>query len=379
MKKLTTSLSVLAASMMLIGQAQADLRINGFANFTGGITSSDDTLYGFTDRVSFADQSLFAVQVSGDINDKMTATGQIIARGANDFNADFEWAYISYQATDDTSVSAGRLRMPLFRYSASLDVGYSYHWIAAPQSIYNVPYNNIDGIRVDHSGYTGGWDYNFQAAFGRIDNDFVLAGQPGQLAIDNVIVVNGELGYENWKFRGVYAAGKTNFDLPALDPAFAQLGQISPELSDKLAASDDTGTFVGASIEYDAFSWFVAAEYTAIEIADSFYPDEANYYVTAGIRTGKWTPHITYEKSDLNDGPKFLDEVANFPAPFQLPVTQLLVGIQQPAASEDTTITVGVRYDYDTNIAVKVEATQQTNDITDDDATLLRFAVNYIF
>ena len=107
--------------------AQAEVRINGFANLIGGMTSSEDSLYGYSDSINFSEESLFAIQVSGDINDKMTATGQMVARGENDYDAEFEWAYITYQATDNVSITGGRLRLPLFNYSSSLDVGYSYH------------------------------------------------------------------------------------------------------------------------------------------------------------------------------------------------------------------------------------------------------------
>jgi hypothetical protein len=379
MKKLMTNLSILATSMLVIGNANADVRVNGFANFTAGITASDDALYGFDDRVSFSEQSLFAVQVSGDINDKMTATGQIVARGSEDFDASFDWAYITYAATDNTSVSAGRLRLPLFQYSASLDVAYSYHWVIAPQSIYNVPFNNIDGVRIDHSGYAGDWEYSFQATGGAIDNDFELGGQPGQIAIDNVVVLSGELAYESWKFRGVYGIGKVTFDLPALNPALGQLGQISAELGSTLAAIDDTGTFSGLSIVYDNFNWFVASEFTLLEIEQSYYPKNTSYYVTAGYRAGKWTPFITYEKNDSNNDPKFVEQIGGFPAPFQGPLTQLVVGIQQGVASEDSTLSVGIRYDFDTNVALKADISKNTNDINDDENTLMRFAINYVF
>jgi hypothetical protein len=379
MKKLMSNFSILAASMMVIGHADAEVRVNGFANLTAGISASGDTLYGFTDRISFSEQSLFAIQVSGDINEKMTATGQIVARGSEDFEAGFEWAYITYAATESTNVSAGRLRMPLFQYSASLDVAYSYHWVIAPQAVYNVAFNNIDGVRIDHSGYSGDWEYTFQAALGQINNDFILAEQPGNLNIDNVYVLNGELGYESWKFRGVYGAGKVTFDIPAINPALGQLGQISAELGDTLAAIDDTGTFAGASISYDNFNWFVAGEYTVVEIKDSFFPKETNYYVTAGFRTGKWTPFVTYEKSDLNNDPKFVDQIGAFPAPFQGPLTQLVVGIQQGVVAEDSTLSLGVRYDLDTGVALKADITKNTDDLEDVDNTLMRFAINYVF
>lgn len=377
MKKII-GMTLIAASISSV--AHAEVRINGFANLVGGITSSDDSLYGYDDTFSFSEESLFAIQVSGDINERMTATGQLVSRGENDYDVDFEWAYLTFEATDNTSISAGRLRMPLFRYSASLDVGYSYHWVVAPSSVYDVPFNNIDGVRVDYSGYSDDLEYVLQFTGGKVDSDFTLAGQAADLEINNVMVATAELTYFNWKWRGVAARGEVTFDIPALDPAFAQLGQIDTGLRDLLAAEEDSGIFYGMSIEYDAFDWFIGAELTGIEIQDSFYPDETNYYVTAGLRSGKWTPFITYEKSDLNDGPKFLEQLAGFPAQLQVPLTQLVVGIQQPAFSENSTASLGVRYDYDTNVALKADVSKFSDDLDDsNDATLVRFAVNYVF
>lgn len=371
------SLSVL--SLTVVSAANADMRINGFANFTGGITASDDSLYGFDDTLDFTNQSLFGIQLSGDVTSDITATGQLVARGSDDFSGSFEWAYLTYSATENTSISAGRLRMPLFRYSASLDVGYSYHWVLAPQSVYNVPFNNIDGIRIDHTGYAGDWEYGFQVATGQVKNDFTLAGEAGNINIDNIILATADLGYENWKFRGVYATGKVTFDLPSLQPTLDQLGQISADLSGLLAANEDSGVFYGGSIEYDAFDWFISGEYTGVEIEDSFYPKEVSYYVTAGFRTGKWTPFATYEKSDLNRDPKFVSGIANLPEPFQLPATMIVVGVQQSVVSENSTVSLGVRYDFDTNIAITGDISKNTNDISDDEDTLLRVAVSYVF
>jgi hypothetical protein len=310
----------------------------------------------------------------------MTETGQLVSRGSDDYDVDFEWAYITFDATDSTSISAGRLRMPLFRYSASLDVGYSYHWVVAPSSVYDVPFNNIDGIRADYSGYSGDLEYVFQLTAGKIESDFTLGGQPAELEVNSVLVGTAEFTYLNWKLRAVGARGTTTFDIPALEPALAQLGQIDPGLQNLLAAEDDSGIFYGVRLEYDAFDWFIGAEFTGVEIEDSFYPDESNMYVTAGIRNGKWTPYISYEMSDLNDGFKFLDRVGGYPEPFQVPLTQLLVGIQQPAVSENDTASIGVRYDYDTNVAFKADVTKYSDDLDDtNDATLVRFAVNYVF
>ncbi len=370
------------AIIMMIAVSEnvsSEVKINGFANFIGGITSSDDTLYGYDDNISFSPESLFAVQLSSQINDKMTATAQLVSRGSEDYSVDFEWAYLSYQATDNIRLSAGRVRMPIFRYSDSLDVGYSYHWVVAPANVYDVPYNNIDGIKFDYSGYSGDLEYIFQLTGGKINSDFSLGGAQGNMVVNSVIVSALDLTYLNWNVRGVAARGSVTFDFPALAPFFGQLDQIDPTFTNLLAAEDDTGEFYGISIEYDAFSWFIGAEMTSVLIEDSFYPDELNYYVTAGMRLNKCTPFITYEKADLNDGPKFLDRISAYPVEAQGPLSQLVPGIQSPAIRESNTTSIGVRYDLDTNIALKADISMFKDDISDDDATALRFAVNYIF
>lgn len=376
MKKTILALTILAAC----GTAHADVRINGFANLIAGKTSSDDMLYGYDEDISLSPESLFAVQLSGDVNDKMTATGQLVARGSDDYDVDFEWAYFSYAATDNLSVSAGRLRLPLFRYSASLDVGYSYHWVVAPDSVYGVPFNNIDGVRIDYSGYTGDWEYVVQLMAGTVENDVTVSGAPASLDIKNTLGTSIELSYSNWKFRGSLLRGDVTLESDALTPAIGQLSQISQALSSLLAVDDDTGVFAGVGIEYDNFNWFIASEYTLVTIDDSFYPDEKNYYVTAGARFGKWTPFVTYESADLNDDVKFLSRLGSLPAELRGPAGQLIGGIQQAVMSESKTVSAGVRYDFDTNVAIKADINRRTDEIYENnDATLVRVGVNYIF
>ncbi|MBT0587352.1 porin [Alteromonas oceanisediminis] len=373
MKKVLT-ISTLALAMSTA--ANADVRINGFANLIGGITSSDDTLYGYDDNIGFGEESLFAIQVSGDINDRMTATGQLVARGSDDYEVDFEWAYLTYQVTDKVSISAGRLRLPLFRYSASLDVGYSYHWVNAPRAVYDVPFNNLDGVRVDYNTFVGDWEINLQAGAGTYENE--IAG--GKLEGSNTLVFSAEATYEWFKVRGVYGRSNATLEIPDLAPAFAQMQQVSPELAGFLSLNDDSGTFLGLGVEVDQFDWFVSAEITSIETEESFSPKDVAYYVTAGARINKWTPTLTYESLDGNNDIKGLDIVAGLPAQLQPAGAALAAGVQLPFMEEYDVITAGVRYDYDTNVAFKADVSKYTDDIDEsNDATLVRVAVNYVF
>lgn len=373
MKKLSKTFLLLSA----VGfGAHAEVRINGFANLVGGITSSDDTLYGYEDDISFNAESLFALQVSGDINDKMTATGQIVARGENDYDADFEWAYLTYNATDHVSISAGRLRLPLFKYSASKDVGYSYHWVNAPRAVYDVPFNNLDGFRVDYANYAGDWEYNLQLSAGTFSGDTSLGGVEG----NNVLVATGEIQRDWFKARVVAGRGKSTLHAPSIDNVTNALAAISPELADDLSLTDDTGVFLGLGLDADFADWFIGGEYTSIDTEESFSPEDKAFYVTAGLRLDAFTPSLTYEKLDGRGDIRFLDKVAALPAPFQPAATAAVVGLQQVAFDEYEVITLGLRYDWDTNVAFKADISRYTNDINPAaDASLLRVAVNYVF
>jgi hypothetical protein len=103
-------------------------------------------------------------------------------------------------------------------------------------------------------------------------------------------------------------------------------------------------------------------------------------YVTAGYRIGKFTPSITWQERDGDNDIKFLEEIARLPAPVQQAVAPLAVGLQVSNAELWSTLTLGLRYDMSSQIALKAELIDYTDDITSSqDANLIRFAVNYVF
>lgn len=379
MKKTFAAVSIVMACYS--GFSYAEVRINGFANIVAGKSSSGDSLYGFTDDVSFSEQSLFAIQISGNVNDKLTATAQVLARGENDYSANFEWAYMTYQATDNLSVSAGRLRLPLFRYSASLDVGYSYHWITAPNAVYSVPFNNLDGVRVDYANYVGDFEYNLQFAAGTFQNSLIIGELPSEIEGKNVWLSTFEGQYNSFKARGVIGHGSVSITNPTLEQAFGGLAQISAGLSDDVAFNEDSSLFYGVGLEYDNFTWFVSGEYTVVEAEETFLPKQISYYLSAGIRLGAFTPSITFERSDALEDFKFVDQIGSLPAPFRPTATQIVLGTQIAQQLDEETLTLGVRYDLDTNVALKLDISKQTDDLkpANRNASIVRFAVNYVF
>ena len=370
--------------------ASANIRINGFGNLVGGINSDEIEFLGYSDDIDFSQDSLFGLQVSGDINDKMTATAQILSRGANDYSADFEWAYLSYKANENLTLTAGRFRLPLFNYSASLDVGYSQHWVSAPSTVYNVPFNNIDGFKVDYSGELGSFDSLASVSVGQFKGETLGTDITGK----NTVLASYELSTMTWRLRGVYGFTDTTLNLlNSTDVSTRMAGEAIEgiaavgfaDLADNLRVDDDSGEFLGLSVSYDNFDYFASAEFTSIRLDDTFANDDDAFYVTAGVRLDKWTPSLTYEAFDSSGDVKYGDQItalvtSELPNEVKSALAGLATGIQLQQNSEYSIMTATLRYDYDANIAIKGEVSRLSDDLnSDNDSTLFRVGVNYVF
>jgi hypothetical protein len=386
MKKLLTIAALTASTFT----AQADIRINGFANFTAGKTSSGDTQAGYDDTVDFSNGSLFGMQFSSDVNQKMTATAQIIARGENDYKAEFEWAYITYQASDNLSVTAGLFRLPLFNYSASKDIGYSYHWVSAPSTVYDVPFNNMSGVMFDYETMLGDWDTIATLALGEYKGEFSGADNVGE----NTVLLSYEASLDEWMLRAVTGRTSATIDLlQSTDASIVGIGQGIQamnalgfnELVSNLSFDGDTGEFFGLSASYDNFDYFISAEATTTIVTNSFSNDTDAYYITAGARYGKWTPSITYERLKKSDEVKYQDQInaiglSPLPAEVAAQFIGLATGLQLSELSDYNIVTLSTRYDYDTNIAIKAELSILNDDIDpSSDSNLFRVGLSYIF
>ena len=106
-------LALLSLAGLFAAPTFAEIQINGFANLIGGMTLDDDeAVYGYDSDFTFNPASVFGLQVRGDVSDKLSATAQLVGRGSEDYDASFEWAYMTYALSSNSSISAGRVRLP---------------------------------------------------------------------------------------------------------------------------------------------------------------------------------------------------------------------------------------------------------------------------
>ncbi|HBX38191.1 MAG TPA: hypothetical protein DEG76_13265 [Pseudohongiella sp.] len=366
--------------------AFADVTINGFASINAGATTdSNDRLYGYDNNIELKNESLFAIQLQSDLGDKLSVTGQLLGRGADDFDVDFEWAFLSYELNDQTRISAGRLRTPFFKYSDFLDVGYAYDWIRPPQSVYGLGFANIEGVSVYRTGQLGDLDSSLQFVLGNYDSETEFSGTEIEAQIDSIVGATWELSSGALSGRVAYLVGETSFATAPVQLApgvtlgglFGTLEQfgLSALVSD-LAIQEDDSSFLGFGLTYDSADWIIVSEFTNIKVDNSFIAEQDSYYLSVGRRFGSLTPYVSYEKDDnAAQTDAYAGYQSTLPAQLFAPV-KALVDSQE---ADNDTWNVGFRYDFHPSAAFKAQFTDQDNQLTGDRRSLISVGIDLVF
>lgn len=341
--KIKQLLTLSAVGLCSMPTGASEVVWSGFLSAVAGKTLDSDTTYnaGFTgynggaykNDLSFNPESTIGLQAQIPINSKLRATVQFIGRAGDDNNVKAEWAYLTYELSDEFSVNAGRLRLPLYYYSDFLDVGKAYHWIRPPAELYSGP-SGLNGISLSYSKYVGDYEITGQYWFGS-DNVEVESGPFNRLDLYNNQGLNLMVAKDWWKVRGVYS--KTDYQLE----------------SDTTASPPAAGlTFWGLAFLADYDSVFFRSEYTGLKLdegADYTY----SWYASTGYSIGAWTPHVTYTETD--------EQITN-------------------GVPESTTMTFGLNWEANTNTVLKIEYLErEPEDNAIDTIKLISAGVDLVF
>jgi len=369
----------------------ADTRINGFASVVAGVTTDEDTsMFGYNDNISFKPESLFALQIASDLGDGLSATAQIMSRGSNDYAAEFEWAYLSYEISDSTQINAGKLRIPFYRYSDFLDVGYAYTWARPPQAVYSLVFSTFDGLSIVNNHTLGNWDSSIQVIYGSYDGSVDLVSDEDPATLNNMMGINWTLTYDWFTARAIYAQAETSISFEnnedpdrLLNNGIDLVGNIFPQVASDLNVDEDIGSFIGLGFAVDYNNLLIEAEFTTVDVEDSIVAKQEQYYVSVGYRIGDFTIYaITEHGEDTNEGdydhssvmPVSLD-IPNYGTVYPQATYQTLIASQEETID---TATIGTRYNFHPSAALKLDIT--STKINDADATnVLSVGVDLVF
>lgn len=396
MKKTLLGLSIAAALVSL--PSFAEVRINGFASIVGGQTlDDDDTLYGYDNDFNMEQESKFALQVSADLQERLSATAQVIARGENDFDAEFEWAYLTYEISDNSQLSAGKMRIPFYRYSDFLDVGYAYRWVRPPQSVYNLSFTTYEGLSYLHNSTLGDWDSALQLMYGAVNDDIVAVTNNDAAELNDTLGVNWTLSRDWFTARVAYFMSEASIDVSNSAQLTSLLNGLDgyglSEQRQDLEIEEDDAYFAAIGFGVDYNNFLFDAEYTQFEVEDSILAKQRQYYASVGYRIDDWTVHFTYENNDdENDS----SELNTIPAQIQTPNGPINVSTNpsDPNApllrdatnfvllsqrAESNTYTLGARYNFHPSAAFKIDVSRFEDDITNTEVDLVSMGVDLVF
>jgi hypothetical protein len=366
------SLVLAIACCLAAPLAQAgDFNFSGFLSVGGGMVDDENgPAYGGYDEEDFTiDNNLLGVQISSDVSDKVTATVQLTARSENDYEVDAEWAYLSWQATENSKIRAGRLRTPFYMYSDFLDVGYAYAWISPPQEVYYLPFNNVNGVDFYTANTLGIFDTTLQAYFGGFDDELDLNndGFAEEAKTRNQMGVAATLGKDWWTLRAAYHKADLWVDVTGVSLGANTIGDFAGILTslgfganaNNLLVEEDSVTFAEVGLNIDTGRFVAAAEYVEFEADDALFSKNKRGYVMGGVRFGEWLVHLTASQSkDEASHPE-----AGIPvAPQTAPLIGALQAVAASQAIERDVITVGTRWDVTSGTALKF----QIDDVDDE-------------
>lgn len=297
-------------------------------------TDNDGVTYNngaITDEARFDNpDSRLGLQFTGSINDYMDATAQLIAkgRGGND-SISTDWAFVSINATSDTQVRTGKLKLSTFLISDYIEVGYAYPWIRPPQEVYSLnPINTLVGADVLYTPTVGNTQLMIQPYVG--SNRASTYVSPALADIVPGLKTGDELGFSVSNMAGINLVA--NFEVMTL-----RLGYLTTEVDQpNFGLEGEDATFASAGLTIDWNNFVTYAEYATRDESpnlEAAFPDQDAYYVTLGYRIGKFLPNVTYANVDYGKD-------------------------ESPLAIRQSSVTAGLRYEFLDGAALKFEVQQ---------------------
>ncbi|CBL45303.1 Hypothetical protein HDN1F_17200 [gamma proteobacterium HdN1] len=315
--------------------------------------------------------------------------------GIDDWKTVADWAYVRYQPRSDFYWQVGRMRVPFFLYSESINVGYSYPWISPPFAVYQIPFWSVDGISLNRSLSFHSVDFEFQLYGGGARTESVAGATAGVvMENDKQFGVIAQATWQNWTSRIALHQASIGFDLGGLrstgSDAGEQLNRLIASLeaagyhqtARQLETEDDKSHLANLALQYDDGRFLMTAEGSFFTTHNETpVSDIKNYYLMAGYRDGNFQYFLTH--SHFNTSPPKISGELPPDSPFYAAVSAVTrVFRPQPTRAW----AAGVRWDFAEKMAYKFEAIYFPDlravhpiEVRDDDVLLVRMGVQTIF
>ncbi|MCF6211377.1 MAG: hypothetical protein L3J88_06535 [Gammaproteobacteria bacterium] len=222
--------------------------------------------------------------VTTQVDEHWRFAAQMKAKRDNHNRLVMDWAYATYDHSDQFAINVGEVKFPVGLYNEYVEVGYTYPWIRAPESAYNQDDFGPDLTWISYSGL--GLVYTW--ATDETETNLNFFGGLLDLADGHINqMVGAQVGF-NWA------------DMLRLQLS-ATTGIMEIEEGSRVGMDGDRHTTYTASIGLDMESLVFSTEISTASM-EMDVMDSTSGYVMMGYRFGDFMPHVTWGKWDVKGG-----------------------------------------------------------------------------
>lgn len=370
--------------MLAPSQAWSDWALSGYASIGAGrLQDKNMEFQDYTsDEWNFEGDSVLGLQLNLDLAERLSLTAQVVSRGhhwddTEPFEPELDWLFLSYQLNDHWRTRFGRMRTPLFFYSETIDVGYSYVWARPPTDVYapvTLPFSNFDGADLFYVSTLGDFDMDVQLLTGTMER----SRQGLEIDVEPLVGGNISLHHNDITLRYGLLMMNTSVRIKTFDE-LAQLFQLAGTLIDPVFEeipnefSDQKNWYRHQSL---AMRWSpgnfstTGEAFEIINTEDGYTNDTRGWYLSFQYSFHPVTPYLVAGWHKNRFAASALDLVEEsydvWPEGQTIPFVQQQVDLLDSARSiivreingnsfEQYTWTLGLRYDIHSNVALKAE------------------------
>ncbi len=281
-----------------------DIHFAGFASFAYAKTLDSDEgnvqvpISDITNSGEYRDYSKLGLRMDAELAKdvgfvkNIAFATQVISYGYTDFDPEFDWAYLAFRLTSEVRLDVGRTRMPLYKYSSYMDVGYAYQWMYPPDAVYHRAFiQSMEGAKLSYVTDIGDWTSELIVYAGSNEDTVISNGEESELLVDEILGASWTLDWEWVALRAVYSTGILALNDNSSIDFIADAVPEDSSVYDDIVLQDDRLTYMGASLEFTFEKVFWIAEIMNASYDSNLVINETDaYYMTVG---GKVSPKIT--------------------------------------------------------------------------------------
>ncbi|MEW6021078.1 MAG: hypothetical protein AB1807_02945 [Pseudomonadota bacterium] len=345
------------------------VKIRGFGTGALTWTNTNDAEFARPNQAAGAKKSPrtgvdsnLGLQADIGINSWLSFTGQGLVRHDADDNygAELAWAFAKAKINDQFSVRVGRIGLPAFMISDYRNVGYANTFLRPPVEMYSqVPFNSVDGIDATYQHSFGDTTVTGQLAYGRTSADVAvgLRAKGKEITALNLVAEHGpftaRIGRVDAK---ITITGSSSLNALIGGLRMAGAGYNLPQLTtmgNELDATDKKASFTSVGLGMD-WNNIVAQSEFAKRKTDSYVNDTTSWYLMGGYRIGKVLPYVIHGKLSIDGHPANVIP-AGVPALAALRAGASGLPYYGIGQGEQSTTSVGVRWDFHSSMALKAQ------------------------